>query len=247
MPRISKINKDELLQLEREVQLRTRGAATFADAAQAYVDLLWERLQDSLVLARVFATVPFAQLPETNQSFVSNLVESAGFADQLTDATLVLSLMGSRGREPEWNDRRTSKGHVGIPLTSALFIDAIPMVSRLLKQMGLGLAWIDRQDTELVIKTVGSTAGVFYVRSAGQETDVEGRKIIAAQHFVEKYGVQTVFGLGGGFVGTQTFMTCIIFCSEELTKNQAEAFMPQVNRIKVSTQALVKSEKMLGR
>jgi len=246
MTRIRELSKDDLLELEREVQLRTRGAATFADAAQAYADLLWERLQGSLVLARVFATVPFGKLPETNRSFVRNLAQSAGIDEQVNDDTLVLSLMGSRGREPEWNDRRASQGHVGIPLASAHFINAIPMMSRLLRQLGVGLAWIDRQDTKLVAKTIGVTAGVFYVRAAEEETDVQGRKIIAAQDFVEKYGVKTVFGLGGGFVGTQTFMICIIFCSEELTKEQAEAFMPQVNRIKVSTSALIKSEHMLS-
>src|SRR5512141_1399643 len=97
MARISETTKDLSLELERELQLRTRGAKTFADAAQAYTDLFWERLQESVVLARVFATVAFGRLPEKNQSFVKNLAKSAGISELIHDDTLVLSLMGTRG------------------------------------------------------------------------------------------------------------------------------------------------------
>lgn len=245
MARISEAGKELVLELERELQVRTRGAKSFAQAAQIYTDLFWERLRESIILARVFATVPFGKLPEKNQSFVKNLAKSAGIAELIHQETPVLSLMGTRGLEPQWNDAKSSQGHVGIPLASADFIDAIPMMSRLLKQMGLGLDWIDRRDTELVAKSIGTTAGVFFVRDAAEETDVQGRKIIAAQDFVKKYGVKTVFGLGGGFVGSPTFMTSIIFCNEQLDKERAESFMPQVNRMKVSTMALVKEGRMV--
>ena len=245
MSRITEIGQDEHLQMQRDLQAQTRSAVWFEEAAQTYSSLLWDKLGESLVLVRIFATVPYGKLPARNREFVDKLAGSAGIGGLIGDDTLVLSLMGTRGKQAEWNDRRSSQGHVGIPLASADFIDAIPMMSRLLKQMGLGLDWIDKRDTSLVAKTLGATSGVFYVRQAKEETDIQGRKIIAAQDFVENHGVQTVFGLGGGFVGTSTFMTSIIFCSEELEKEQAEAFMPQVNRMKVSTMGLVKAGKLL--
>jgi len=245
MSQITEIGQEDHVQLQRDVQAQTRRAAWFEEAAQTYASLLWDKVGESLVLARVFATVPFGKLPASNQAFVRKLADSTGITELIGDDTLVLSLMGSRGQEPAWNDRHSSQGHVGIPLASADFIDAIPMMSRLLRQMGMGLDWIDKRDTGLVAKTLGATSGVFYVREAREETDIQGRKIIAAQDFVEKYGVKTVFGLGGGFVGTSTFMTSIIFCTEQLDKEQAEAFMPQVNRMKVSTMELVKSGKLL--
>ncbi len=64
---------------------------------------------------------------------------------------MVLSLLGTRGEDMRWNDRRNSQGHVGIPLVSADFIDAIPMMSRLLKELGLDLNWIASDDTESIM------------------------------------------------------------------------------------------------
>ena len=62
---------------------------------------------------------------------------------------------------------------------------------------------------------------MFYVREAATEVDMHGRKIIAAQDFVQQYGVKTVFGFGGGYIGKELFMTTIIFLRETLEEKQA--------------------------
>ncbi|MFH0940065.1 MAG: hypothetical protein V1899_12410 [Planctomycetota bacterium] len=56
--------------------------------------------------------------------------DSKNIAHLVKNETLVLSLMGTRGDEPAWNDRRSSAGHIGIPLASADFINKIPMMIR---------------------------------------------------------------------------------------------------------------------
>ena len=117
-----------------------RGKEYLEESAQVLMDLLYERFSESIILTRLFATVPYGKLPAANKQFVDNLANSAGITDLIKDTTLVLSLLGTRGKEPEWDNRRSSQGHVGIPLASADFIDAIPMMSRLLKELGLDLA-----------------------------------------------------------------------------------------------------------
>ena len=130
---------------------------------------------------------------------------------------------------------------MGVPLISAAFIDAIPMMSRLLKQLGLGLDWIDSNDTTIAEQTLGLMSGLFFVPDAAREVDAKGRKIIAAQDFVSKYNVKTVFGFGGGYLGTKTMIVTIIFLREDLPKRQADMFASSMARFRTMTGELVKS------
>ena len=164
----------------------------------------------------------------------------------LNDRTVILSLLGTRGRESEWNDRRTSQGHAGIPLASAEFIDSIPMVSRLLKELGAGIDWIDKEDTKIVVRTKGNMAGVFFVLDAKTATDHQGRKIISAQDFVEEYGVKTVFGFGGLYGVGNTFITTIFFSNETLERWQVEQLMFFINMFKSATTVLVLQGKIFA-
>jgi hypothetical protein len=200
---------------------------------------LYNEFKESIVLARLFATVPYGRLPAPNKNFVDALAKSKGVSQSIHDQTLVLSLIGTIGEESAWNDRRNSQGHVGIPLVSSAFIDAIPMMSRLLKQLGLGLDWIDQGDTNVVKHTIGSMSGVFFVPDAASEVDQHGRKIIAAQDFVTKYGVKTVCGFGGGYLGGATFSVTIIFLRETLDQNQVRAFAAGQSFFKAVTSDLV--------
>jgi hypothetical protein len=224
--------------LEREIQQATRGKKNLQEAAQTYTALLYEQLKESLILSRVFATVPFASLTPARARFAKDLATANGVGDKLTDDTLVLSLLGTSGVEADWNDPMKSNGHIGIPLVSSAFVEAIPMVSRLLHQMGAGVEWIDRKDTSIVARALGMLGGVFYVQSAASELDAQGRKIIAAQPFVESYGVKSVFGFGGGYAGTQFFLVSINFLRDTIEKPTAERFLGHVNRFKASTMEL---------
>ncbi len=239
MALISKLSLKELVDLNDKLTGQLAGCTSLEDAAQEYMSILYEALSESIILARVFAAIPFGELPEPNKEFVRNLAQSTGVSELIKERTLVLSLLGSKGAKPEWNDRRNSQGHVGIPLASSDFIDSIPMMSRLLKQLGGGIDWIDTNDTELVAKTVKDLSGVFFVRDASTEEDNKGRKIIAAQDFVEEEKVKTVFGIGGCYLGTSLFFTTIIFVREFLDKNIVERFMLQANKFKTATLSLV--------
>lgn len=245
MPMISQLSHSDLLTLERRFQLALHGATSLEAAAQLYAEQVYASLAESLVLLRVFATVRFGDLPESNREFVRGLMTRAGVSG-ISDETLVLSLLGSMGSEPAWCDRRRSVGHVGIPLLSADFIDEIPMIARMLVQLGVELDWIGRDDTAIVGKTFGFQSGVFYVPEAKSAVDSHGRKIIAAQEFVVKYGVETVFGVGGGYFGTPVFVTIIGFCRERIDEARVERLRPHIDRFKAETDALVKAGKIFS-
>ncbi len=229
-----------------EIQEKLRGFDFLEQTAQKFIDEIYERLEETIVQARFFATVPFGKLPDANQAFVQKLAQSNNVADLVDDLTLVLSLLGTRGENKDWNSRHNSEGHVGIPLVSSAFIDEIPMMSRLLKELGLGLEWIDSKDSNIVGETMGKMSGLFYVRDAATEVDQRGRKIIAAQDFVERYHVKTVFGLGGGYLIGKMFITTIIFTRETIDKDHITSFLPLLNAFKMSTTSLVSQGKIFG-
>jgi hypothetical protein len=246
MTRIQEAEGRDIRELERSVQKVTRGCASLDEAAQRYTALIYEHFRESVVLARLFATVRYGDLPASNRVFVDEIARSSGVADRLGPDLLTLSLLGTSGVEPDWNDRRSSRGHVGIPLASSSFIGAIPMVARLLHELGLGFDWIDKSDTDAVHKTLGSISGIFYVEDAATAVDVHGRKIIPARDFVEKYGIRSVLGVGGAYIGTPTFIAAILFCRDAVSKERAETFMAHINRIKTSTMELVRQSKFFA-
>src|SRR5215831_20207488 len=158
--------------------------------------LVYTHFAESAILARVYVTVPFAALPPPTQAFVQAL---PGAAAALTGTTPVLSLVGTQGQKVDWNDRRKSKQHGAIPLISAEFVDGIPMIARLLQELGVPLDWIDSHDAQRIVTTIAKAVGLFFVEDAAQATDQQGRKVIPAQDFVSAYGVKSVFGTGGAY------------------------------------------------
>ncbi len=235
MSLISALSLKDLVCLQDKIAAQVSQFPSLEEAAQCYMTILYEELYDSIVLARLFIMIPFGNLPKENQEFAMNLARSAAINERIEDQTMVLSLLASRGAKPEWNDRRHSKDHKGIPMISSDYIDRIPMMSRLLKQLGAGIDWIDNNDTELVAKSFENISGVFYVRDAQSEVDQQGRKIIAAQDFVTTHSIKTVFGIGGCYLGTSLFFSTIIFVREYLDRSIVERFMLQANKFKTAT------------
>ncbi len=202
MAMISRISSEALIDLQTRISKEVTSSTTLEEAAQIYMSILYEEVSDSIVLARLFSTIPFVDLPEPNKEFVLNLARSKGILELIKDQTNILSLLGTRGERSQWDDRCNSQGHIGIPLASSDFIERVPMVSRLLKELGAEVDWIGSDDTELVAMTIENISGIFHVYDAKTEVDNKGRKIIAAQDFVDEYEVKTVFGIGGCYQGT---------------------------------------------
>ena len=242
--KIEQATGSTITELWRKVEPQVQKSKALEEAAQALTTGLHAQFKESVVLARVYFTVPFGKLPGPNKTFVQNLAESAGAASDLKPTTPVLSLIGTHGQEADWNDRRKSKGHVGIPLTSSAFVEAIPMISRLLKELGVPLDWVDTQDAE-IIKKMDRAAGLFFVENAAEATDHQGRKIIPAQDFVSGYNVKSVFGVGGGYAGGQ-MVAIVAFCGDVIPRAAAERFVALRDAFKGSTSSFVESGRIFS-
>jgi hypothetical protein len=123
-------------------------------------------------------------------------------------------------------------------------ISALTMLD--MKELGAGIAWIDNNDTELVLRTVGNLSGVFYVRDAKTEVDNNGWKIIAAQDFVDEFAIKSEFGVGGSYLRSSTFFTTIVFARETLEKDTVDRFMLQANKFKAATMNLLNEAKIFA-
>ena len=240
--KIRDLDLDVVRKLQQEVRDGKDSFQTYEELAHDFSNRFYRKFKDSIVLARIFLTVPYARLPESNKAFVDKIVEKNSIQHLLHDNTLILSLVGSAGEEAAWMDRSNSENHIGIPLISADFIDKAPMMSRLLKELGLNLEYISSDDTYLVKHTLGRMNGMFYVREASSEVDIKGRKIIADQNFVEQYDVKTVMGFGGGYSGDYPFYTAIIFLREEIEAVRARLVAAELSFFKIVTLKAVKGQ-----
>ncbi len=235
------------IELWKKVQPYAEKSENVEQVAQKFIDVIYDEFEESLALARLFLSVPYDDLPTFNQNFVKNLAGQLNIESELTSTTPVLSLLGTRGNEPEWNDRRQSQGHLGIPLISPEFVDTIPMVSRLLNQLGLGLDWISMPNEKFRMQTQSTITGTFLVQDAKNDRDAQNRRIIPMQDFVADYKVKTVFGLGGRYlVGKKSVVAGIFFSKETVTIETLKKLSPIIKPFKVSTMQLFKKNQVFS-
>jgi len=215
----------------RTASERVPGRPLVAEVAAAAVGDLYACFAESLVLARAFLTVPYATLPPGRRRFAEELAHAAHLADLLAPHTPVLCLLATRGSLPAWNHCGQSRGHAAIPLLSDAFVASIPMLSRLLKELGLPLTWVQDPGMDLERQTLGTEVGLFFVADARAAIDEQGRQIIAAQPFVAEHGVRSVFAVGGTVFGGAA-LSLIFFARDAIAQHRARAFMPLVNQMK---------------
>jgi hypothetical protein len=237
--KLSEALPSQIRDLVRDVRTRAEGRRSLAAAAQSLAEALHDPFADSLALVRVFATVPFRELPEKNQHFVRRLMRDKRVENLLTAELPVLSLLGTRGALPDWNDRELSRGHLGIPLASAEFVDAIPMISRLLSELGVKIVGLEGGGARIVTSRVGSLSGMFYVGDARTEVDDKQRLVISAQDFVQAHAIRTVFGFGGAYMLERSYLAIIFFSREALPADRARELAPVSSAFKTATMRLV--------
>ncbi len=220
--------------------------ASLAAAAQAFADRFYSHFIDSTVLVRLFVTVPFARLPVAEQQFARAFarqhVGDAGFAP----ATQVLTLLGTRGVQAQWNERERSRGHRAIPLVSEAFVSEIPMIARVLGETGFPpLLRPGAGRSQYVTRRSDQRDGLFFIGDARVTTDERGRLIIPATDFVAHYGIRTVFGFGGPYAVADphgTFVAAIVFCRDTLRRETAAQFVPLAAAFRAATQGLLQGE-----
>jgi hypothetical protein len=171
------------------MDVRTQ-SASFEGASQRLVETLYQSLrqangQPTFALLRVYRLMRHAELLPELQALVDPARERW------------MALMGTVGIEPAWGDRRLSQGHKVLNLGE----DQSPMLSAALYQLGLdvGLALPEGSDMEL-----GSTS---YMTRYFHVPQALGSPYVPAQDgFVVPYNIQSVVGIGSGFVSRSLYI-----------------------------------------
>jgi hypothetical protein len=234
-----------ILRLQDTVRSALGECTCLEQAARRLVDCLFDTFSESIVLVRFFAALPYSRLPQEDRVFVSELARGKGAEagqEPLEEDTLVLSLLGTRGALPDWNDRLRSRGHRGIPLLSERFVQSIPMLARLLHELDVSPKGLDSLDHRFVeLRLHVGQVGLFYVPDARTATDAHGRLIISAQDFVAEYGVKTVFGLGGIYPGG-TIPILLVFTRDRLEKEAVYEYTHLITVLRAATAHLVRDD-----
>jgi hypothetical protein len=176
---------------------------------------------------------------------VSELPARTSPGTDLRDDMPVVSLMGTHGASPLWIDRYASQGHLGIPLLSEAFVQDIPMMWKLLSDLGVTVRDVSREPStaDRSSPEFSGFTGVFYVGNATSDRDASGRHVIPARDFVARYAVQTVFGVGGSF-GNGMVVMALLFTRENLSRSIANRFLPLVRHLAEATQPLVSAGRL---
>lgn len=155
----------------------------YQQLAKTMVNYFNSESQSDFVLSRVYHSFNLSVLPQPLQATATEIW------GEVNENAKFIVLLGTYGTEKEWQDRRQSKGHKAILLNHDT-LKKIPMVSRLLQQIGINLGSSEGEDQGIEFEGISGTFGVFYVSPA------KDSPYIPAQDFVIKYDVQTVIGTG---------------------------------------------------
>ncbi len=221
----------------RRLEPQLAATASFEDAARIFARVLYEEFRDLVVLARVFAVVPFRRLGAGDRAFVERSLERAAHAE-LTGSTPVLTLFGTRGIEERWNDRTQSRDHRAIALISEAFVEEAPMIAKLFAEIDTVPRRAADGDWQFVRKTADGD-GLFFVGDARTTTDPRGRHVIPSEDFVERYGVRTVFGFGTHAVESDIVIAVIVFCSKTLMRPVAQRFTSTIEVLRSATREAI--------
>jgi len=210
-------------------------SVSMEEAAQKVTRYLYEHLADktsnkrSCVLVRLFKTHPYTGLSRELQEFAASMAA----AGSVTADTKCLTLLASAGDDPQWNSRRTSKGHQSIPLISEAMVKQFPMISQLIRQLGMTTAELLGRGPEILREMEQKRFGVFHVPVAADSPFIPAQK-----EFVAPRGVQSVLGIGGLLPDGEIFVL-IIFARVAVPVATADMFRTIALSLKLGFLALL--------
>jgi signal transduction histidine kinase len=234
MYRLPELSLQDMALCSGRLRRAGEGASCLEQAAARIVRLLYEDLGDTTgsqracVLVRFYKTHPLGDLQPELQAFARGL---SGGGD-LSPETRCLTLISTIGDEPSWCSRHESKGHQAIPLPSPEAVERSPMISQLVRQLGIDIAMVVNPDPALIVDSHQHSFNVFHVPEA------EGSPFIPAQrNFVVPHGVRSVIGFGGLLPAGDLFAV-ILFARVPVSRETAEMFRPLALAAKLAVLSL---------
>lgn len=192
---------------------------TLEDAAERSLEFLRTEFVDeagrsACALVRFFKTHPYGDLPEDLQSLVRAALPDAPPVQDLR----CLTLIATRGDEPDWNSRLASRHHRVIPLMSVEMVEQAPMIAQLITGLGVPISNVVRPSPALLLGREQTAQNVFYVPRA-----LGSPHIVAQEDFVVRYGIESVLGFGGLLASGDLFAT-IMFSRVAIPPSTADHF-----------------------
>lgn len=221
--------------IEASMARRLRAGATLQHAANAFVDALVARAPRTTVLARVLVTRPYRELPPAEQAFADGLARTHGVRNRLRPETPVLALLATRGREPAWNDPRLSRSHRAVPLTDGPFVRTMPMVGRMLEDLGFPVDGLGPSPERYGARLGDRAMGVFHVPDASAP---EAAGMMSSRDFVVSHGIRSVFGLGSVYLDGSVLVV-LVFSRDIADRETVVRLAPLAAALKQRTYAAV--------
>ena len=180
--------------------------------------------EKSCALVRLFKTHPYEDLE----------VELAEYARSMLDhypplpAMKCMTLLATVGQQTEWNSRHTSVGHKAIPLASESVVAQIPMISQLIRQLGLDIKTVINPGPDLLVEIEQRKYNVFYVPEA-----IGNPYIPAQDSFVIPFGIKSVLGFGG-LLPSGNLFAIIMFLKVQIPHSTAQMFSTLALNVKTA-------------
>jgi len=187
-----------------------------ADRIAHYLyNALWDPKSDrpGNALVRFYRTIDFVDLEPSLQTYAALALGPGNKRPTMK----CLTLMGTAGDVPQWNSRQTSVGHKAIPLTSRAAVERLPMVSRLIRDLGMSVDELVDPPESPSGPEPDVPPNVFYIRRA------ESHPSVPDQDFVSQHGVQSVLAVGGPIDSTDMW-TIILFSRVDISPEVARLF-----------------------
>lgn len=191
--RLETFDADDVRPLSDALRSVGADADSAARVAQALVERLYASLADAdgnpaCALVRLYKTQLYGALDPEQQAFATEVLGEVPGPE-----VRCLTLLGTAGDRPEWNDPALSRGHRAIPLPSELVVERLPMVAQLIRQLGLDVGAVVAPPTgAAIIPLAQQTNDVFHVAEA-----VGSPYLPAQDDFVVPAGIRSAVGFGG--------------------------------------------------
>jgi hypothetical protein len=216
---LTKFDLGDMLNCSLRLREMASGAATLEVAANRVCRFLYDELQGpdntrACALVRCYKTHPFSALEPDLQNFARDILG----VETPRPSMKCLTLMATVGESGAWNSRHLSRRHRAIPLPSPEIVEKAPMISQLIKELGVELSSVLQPSPEIVKDLAGKRHGVFHVEDA-----LGSPYIPAQQEFVVTYGIKSVLGFGGLLFNGELFAV-ILFSTVRVPATAADRF-----------------------
>ena len=216
---LTRFDLGDMLKCSLRLREAAAGAASLETSAQRICKFFYDELtgpgvEHACALVRCYKTHPFGLLEPDLQRFARGMLGTM----QPTSEMKCLTLMATVGSTGSWNSRQLSRGHRAIPLPSPEIVEKAPMISQLIKELGMDLKHVIQPSPDVVNELGGKRHGVFHVEHA-----LGSPYIPAQEEFVVRHGIESVVGIGG-MLATGDLFAVILFATVHVPASTADRF-----------------------